>query len=115
MFIALSLCQANAFVLVFVAKLGIQYNILLIFFVGLLFSLSIKNLKKSIIFTYASILVGIAICLMVLIIPPTIYTTGEFVSFVMQQYMFVSAPLFFLSIPANLFAVLIGSFASDGI
>lgn len=115
MLVAISLNQACVYIMLFVWKFDIFYFVALTFVFSLLFSVAVKNLMKSFILTLSSFVTGAVIALIILIMPRLLLGGGAVIDVIVQLYIIHVARLLPLSLPAAIFAVVLGSLLSGGI
>ena len=112
--LAISLTQAAAYVaLLFWPKIDFAYYCSVVFISTIIFSIYVKDFKKSIFYTFAALILGAIISVGILLIPIAVYGTDS-IEYTVGLYGFYIAKPLVLDIVICMIAAILGSFLSDG-
>lgn len=109
--LGISLNQAATYIAVLLFHLQIPYYLVMVFVLTLIFSLSIKNISKAILYTIASTIIGAVITLGILLAPSLVV---EFdVDYIMEVYFYYEAKLLILSLVVSIPSAIIGGLTGE--
>jgi len=112
--LAISLTQAAAYIaLLFWPKIDLAYYCSVVFISTIIFSIYVKNIKKSIFYTFAALILGAIISVGILLMPMAVYGADS-IDYAVGLYEFYIAKPLVLDIVICMIAVILGSFLSDG-
>ena len=112
--LAISLTQAAAYIaLLFWPKIDLPYYCSVVFIFTIIFSIYVKNIKKSIFYTFAALILGAIISVGILLMPMAVYGADS-IDYAVGLYEFYIAKPLVLDIVICMIAVILGSFLSDG-